>query len=180
MIPSITKDRFINYAVVEEVIYTDNTTQNAALDTLTPVTFNSSTGDTPLISKTNGTISFLKAGPYVLKARGRLARLSSSGGSAKLIFVFQASADNGLTWNIVGAPVAVRLLDLDQEAVLFDTSFIKVEANTQFRIAFARSSEGFDDGFLAPSITPAALVAEGVPNIPSAQLTIYKFEGFKY
>lgn len=184
MIPSIQGDRYLNLGYTTEVELTDFTTQTGApIDTLKQIKFSNSIGDSPngLINMDSvGNITILKAGPYGFKSRYRVSRLTSSGGTAHIVFFIQASYDQGQTWNVIGNAITVHLLSVDQDSIFFDYAKLDAPAGLMLRSMFARSSTGYDDGFLEPAIPSAALAALGVPNTPSAQITVYKNIGHKY
>ena len=121
----------------------------------------------------NGEFEPMTSAYYSIKQRFRAARSGASGYS-DLFFWAEISLDNGVTWNVLGNSVDITLRNSNEVTVFFDLSSIYLPAGVKLRNRFARSGDGDDSGDLAPISPSAALAALGVPDAPSAQVTIYK------
>jgi hypothetical protein len=126
-----------------------------------------------------GTLTVLKGGPLLLKSRLRAAR-SGASGTSSLFFWVETSVNGGSTWSILGNSIDIRLENANQQDVFFDFSSLTLPTGIKLRSMFARSSTGSDFGDLVPSTPSVALQTYGVQTAPSAQLSIYTFNGYVY
>jgi hypothetical protein len=168
------------YSLYESFV--DTTSQTGSpIDTPKQVKYgNAKTSPTGILSMDSaGTITVLKGGPLLLKSRLRASRTGAAGTSS-LFFWVETSVDNGVTWNILGNSIDIRLENSSQEDVFFDFSSLTLPTGIKLRSMFARSSTGSNYGDLTPSSPSAALQAYGLPIAPSAQLSVYKLNGYVY
>lgn len=174
-------DSLENQKYVTEDNFTDTTTQTGILDTPKNVLYGPlKTSPNELVRvDADGVINILKAGPYAFKTRHRVARTGASGVSKVFQWV-EISVDGGSTWTINGNPVDVQLAGADDTVNFFDFATIELPAGVKLRARFARSSTGADFGSLTPSVPSASLISAGVPTAPSAQLTVYRVQGWEY
>ena len=127
----------------------------------------------------DGTLDILKGGPFAFKTRHRVSRTGASG-TTHMFFWVEVSTDNGLSWTITGQPQDIRLETSADSRTFFDFTTDSFPAGTKIRARFARSSTGSDFGSLEPATGSAALTSLGVTPVPSAQLTVYKVQGWNY
>lgn len=168
------------YSLYENFI--DTTSQTGSpIDTPKQVKYgNAKTSPTGILSMdSSGTITVLRGGPLLLKSRLRASRTGSSG-TTSMFFWVESSIDNGTTWGILGNPIDIQLENANQDDVFFDFSSLTLPTGIKLRSMFARSSTGTDYGDLTPSTPSSALQAYGLPIAPSAQLSVYKLNGYVY
>lgn len=167
----------------ESVGYTNNgsffssSTQTGLLDVPTTVLFGAggNTTDNHLTIGIDGVVTINTVGYISIKQRFRSGRVGASGVS-ELFFWAEVSFDDGVTWVETGNSVDVSLSNADATVVFFDISNVFLPAGTMLRNRFARSSTGNNSGDLISSAPSAALTALGVPDAPSAQITIYRID----
>lgn len=162
--------------------FIDTTTQSGSpIDTPKQVKYGpAKTSPSGILSMdSNGTLTVLKGGPLLLKSRLRASR-SGAAGTSSIFFWVETSVDNGSTWNILGNSIDIRLENSNQQDVFFDFSSLTLPTGIKLRSMFARSSTGSDYGDLTASVPSSALQAYGLQTAPSAQLSIYKLNGYVY
>lgn len=164
-----------------EAIYTDTTTQTGALDALQVIKFGAGGASSAGIVSMDaaGIITALKSGPVLAKTRIRAGRVGAPGVS-QIVFLAEASTDGGTTWAVLGNVANVNLENSAETDIFFDFSPVNLVTGLKIRQRFARSSTGSDFGDLTPFTPSAALQAAGVPIAPSAQLSVYRYEGYPY
>lgn len=163
-----------------EATFLDFTTQSGApIDTLRTIKFGpAGTSLTGIVSiDAAGVITALKSGPLFGKTRLRAQRTGAPGVSM-MVFLTEISINGGATWSVLGNVGTISLDNSTETDIFFDFSPITVTTGLKIRQSFARSSTGSDFGDLTPYTPSAALQALGVPQAPSAQLTIYKLDGY--
>ena len=170
-----------NQAYTTEDNFVDTSTQAGILDTPQNVLYGAlKTSPNGLVRvDADGVINILKGGPFAFKTRHHITRTGASGISKVFQWV-EISVDDGVTWAINGNPVDVQLNGADDTSNFFDFATIEVPAGVKLRARFARSSTGADFGSLTPSAPSASLTSAGVPVVPSAQLTVYRVQGWEY
>lgn len=165
-----------------ENVFVDYTTQSGApIDTPKTVLFGSgSTSPNGIVSvDANGVFTQLKSGPLAVKQRARLGRTGASGTSIAFFWA-EISLNGGVTWATLGSAVSLELTSAAESKYFFDFSLINLPAGTKFRAQWARSSTGSDFGQLQAAAPSAALTAQGVPQAPSAQFTVYTQDSHTY
>lgn len=170
------------HSLSTEATFLDFTTQTGSpVDVMRPIKFGpAATSSTGIVSiDANGIITALKSGPLFAKTRLRATRGGSSG-SSLIMFMTEVSVNGGATWSIIGNVGTVSLDVAADTDIFFDMSPIDVDAGLKIRQSFARSSTGTDAGDLTPYTPSPALVSAGVPNAPSAQLTVYRSDAHIY
>ena len=152
-------------------------TQTGVSDVGTTVTFGgggNTSGNNATVGA-DGIVTINTDSYFSIKQRFRTGRIGASGVS-ELFFWAEMSIDNGATWVEIGNSVDVSLANSDATVVFFDISNMFFVAGVKLRNRFARSSTGNDSGDLIPASPSAALALLGVPDAPSAQITIYRIE----
>ena len=152
-------------------------TQAGALDTPSTITFGAG-GNTDGNHVTVGAdgVATVNTDSYLsIKQRFRTGRVGASGVS-EIFFWAEISTDNGSTWEEIGNSVDVPLNNSNSTVVFFDVSTFKFPIGTKLRNRFARSSTGHNSGDLISVSPSATLTGLGVPDAPSAQITIYRIE----
>ena len=152
-------------------------TQSGVSDVPTTVTFGAggNTLGNHVTVAANGEVTVNTDSYFSIKQRFRTGRIGASGVS-ELFFWAEMSTDNGVTWLEIGNSVDVSLSNSDATVVFFDISNMFFPAGVMLRNRFARSSTGNNSGDLIPASPSAALIGLGVPDAPSAQITIYRIE----
>jgi hypothetical protein len=171
-----------NSGLVLEDNFTSLVTQiAAALDTAKTVVFgDAKTSASGLVSQAvDGVFTVLKGGPLAIKTRMRAGRVGAAL-TTQMFFWVETSVDNGVTWQLNGNAVDVRLENSTDSRLFFDFSTVNFPTGVKFRTRFARSSTGADFGDLIPSLPSVALQLLGVPTSPSAQITVYKYSSYNY
>lgn len=123
----------------------------------------------------NGTVTVNETAKASIKVRLRFAR-SGAAGVSHLFNWAEISLDGGATWNVAGNSIDVTLRDSNEIDIFFDMSQLTLPKGAMLRSMFARDSQGDDSGGLVNSVVSSTLAAAGVPDAPSAQLTIYVAE----
>lgn len=123
----------------------------------------------------NGEITVNTGSYFSIKQRFRAGRVGASGVS-ELFFWAEISEDNGVTWAVIGNSVDIPLDNSSATVVFFDISNMFFPAGVMLRNRFARSSTGDNSGDLISASPSATLTGLGVPDAPSAQITIYRIE----
>lgn len=137
---------------------------------------------------TNGELTALKTGPYMVKQNFQLSRTTPSG-NTEAFFQAQISTDSGTTWVSIGNSANRRIDNSKSVSVFFDFSPLFVAAGSMFRNVWCKSSVGGDpssptvganNGVLQTTRPSAALIALGIMDVPSAIAVIYKSNTYKY
>ena len=175
----------------EAARFTQLSTQNGpALDTLETILLGAGGSDPDGIVTVaaNGEITINKSGPLMFKQTFQLAK-GGGAGTVEAFFLAEASADNGATWNPLGASINRRITNQRNINVFFDVSPVFLTAGLKVRNRWCQSSVGgdpsdptvgVDDGSLLYTEPSAALQTAGVQPAPSASAVIYKLNGYNY
>lgn len=179
-----------NQYYTEATRFADYTSQlGAGLDLLAPVSLGvGGTDPDGIVTGSGAVITVNKTGPIMIKQNFQVGR-DSNPGNSELFFQAQVSIDNGVTWTGIGNSANRRITNTTTINIFFDVAPIFVQAGTQFRNVWAKSSVGgdpnaptigVDNGLLLHSSPSAALLALGVEDAPSAIAVIYKLQGYNY
>jgi hypothetical protein len=171
----------IQTGYTSEGIFIDSTTQSGSpVDVPKTVMYGANkNSDTNLVNYTDGIFTALVTGPFAFKSRIRAGRTGGSG-SSHLFFWVEASVNGGSTWNVLGTPVDLRLDNANDNAIFFDYSPLMLVQGLKLRTRFARSSSGSNSGDLVPSSPSTVLQTYGILPAPSAQITVYRRDGYVY
>lgn len=167
------------WALEEEFVGT--TTQTAVIDVPKAVLYGAAeTSPNGLLSIDNqGVITFLKGGPYAVKTRHRVARTGQAGTTSTWFWV-ELSFDGGVSWQVFGNAIDVRLSGSTDNRLFFDFAMVNLPAGVKARSMWAKSSTGADDGTLASTTPSAALQAVNVPSSPATQIAFYRNIKYEY
>lgn len=145
------------------------------VDTPTQITYGAggTSSDGSITLASDGNLTFNETGFYALKARYRFGRDGAAGVSNLFNWV-EISVDGGNNWDVIGNAIDVTLRNSSEVNIFFDLSILEFQQGVMLRAMFARSSTGSDFGGLIPSPISAPLSALGIPDAPSAQLTVYR------
>ena len=177
-------EAFATEGYEQELQLRDDTTQVGQQGAVTVITF----GSTPVTSPDGlfeydgaGVFKILKSGPVCTKNRFRVGRAGASGVS-NVLFTAQVSVDQGGSWlPFPGGLTVDYLLDNSNTLHIFlDLAFFDLTPGVWFRQVFSRSSVDNDSGDLIPFVPDAADKLLGFDDVPSAQIVVYKVQGFDY
>lgn len=158
-----------------EGVFTSQDTQIGLLDTPKVITYgaggNSANGH--ITMSAGGVVTINTSGYYAFKLRSRITRTGPAGFSSTFFWA-EISIDGGTTWNITGNSVDIKLDSGNEVDIFFDFSPLYFPSGVMLRNSFARNGDNVNDGNLVASAPSAALSGLGVPDSPSAQLTVYR------
>jgi hypothetical protein len=170
--PVVFPDQHKGYSQIG--IFNSFSTQTGVLDAPTNIEYGAggTTDNGEITVSSSGLISVNTTGYYSIKQRFRAERAGASAIS-QVFFWAETSIDAGVSWDVIDNSLDIPLNSSNETVVFFDLSTVLLPAGMLVRSRFARSSTGDDSGDLKSASPSATLSGLGVPDAPSALISIY-------